>query len=283
MSAVETGAAERRCVENRPSRRRFPLPNPRELYAYRDLALVLAERDVKVRYKQTLLGVVWIGLQPLVSAGVFTLIFGGLAGVPSAGLPYVVFVFAGLLAWNFFAAGTTRAMSSLVGNESLVSKVYFPRLLAPLAAILPGILDLLTALPILVVLAVLNGIAPGPQLLLLPLLLIALVAFTSGVGAYFAALHVKYRDVAHLLGFITQLWFFATPVVYASSLIKGELERTLYYLNPMAGLVDGLRWCLVGGQSPGSRALLSVVTGAVIVVAGIAYFQRTERRFADLI
>jgi lipopolysaccharide transport system permease protein len=281
MSAPSS-AAERTWVENRPTRSAFPLPARQDLVTYRELALILALRDLKVRYKQTVLGVLWAVVQPLAGVVLFTLVFGRLVDLPSDGLPYAVFVYAGLLCWQFFAASVDRATSSLVENESLVSDVWFPRIIAPLAAVFPGLVDLALSFVILLVFMLAYGVAPGVEVVAVPLVLAALVVFTAGVGSLFAALYVQYRDVGHALSFLTQLWLFASPVVYPSSLVDGW-ERYLLYANPMAGIVETFRWALVDGPGPGAAGLVSLATGVLIAVAGVAHFQRTERRFADVI
>jgi lipopolysaccharide transport system permease protein len=281
-SGTGAPAGEAGWIENRPTTARFPRPDVRELIGHRELALFLALRDLQLRYKQTFLGVAWAILKPLAGVVIFTFVFGRLAGLPSDGLPYAVFVYAGFTVWTYFSGALDTAAQSLVGNEALVSKIYFPRLLAPLAAVLPNLVDLGLSLVILAVFMAIYGVAPGLALLTLPLWLGLMVVFTFGAGALFAAINVQYRDVRHALTFLIQTWLFASPVVYPSSLVEGAI-RWLYYANPIAGLLDTIRWSAIGGPAPGPEALVSLAVGAVIVLAGILYFERVERRFADVI
>lgn len=254
----------------------------RELWAYRELIAFLAVRDVKVRYKQAVLGMAWAVLQPLAGAVVFTLVFGRIADLPSDGIPYPVFAFVGVMAWTYFSAGVQNAMASLVGNVGLVTKVYFPRMAAPIASVLPGLLDMGISLVILAVLMVVYGVTPGLALLALPLCVVVLVALTFGVGLVLATLNVRYRDVKGISSLLLQLWLFVSPVAYGSSVVE-DRWGPLYDLNPMAGLIDAFRWSLLGGPRPGLDALASLGVLAVVLVAGLAVFAREERRFADII
>jgi ABC-type polysaccharide/polyol phosphate export permease len=242
----------------------------------------LALRDLKVRYKQAVFGAAWAVFQPLAGVVVFTLVFRRLAKVPSDGIPYPLFVFAGLAVWSYHASSVTRATQSLVGNAPLVTKVYFPRQLVPLAAVLPGLVDLALSLLMLGVLLVVYQTAPGWAVLTLPLWLVALVATTLGVGLWLSALNVQYRDINHAITLFVQLWLFVSPVAYPSSMVEGGW-RLLYALNPMAGVIDGFRWALVRGPGPGPSLLISLAVTAVLLASGVLYFQRTERRFADVI
>jgi lipopolysaccharide transport system permease protein len=254
----------------------------RELWAYRELIAFLAVRDVKVRYKQAALGMAWAVLQPLAGALVFTLVFSRIAGLPSDGVPYPLFAFVGVTAWTYLSTSIQTAMSSLVGNVGLVTKVYFPRMAAPIAAVLPGLFDMAIALVILAVLLVLYGVAPGPELLLLPLWVVVLVALAFGVGLLLATLNVRYRDVKGVSSLLLQLWLFASPVAYAGSVVE-ERWGLLYDLNPMAGIVDAFRWSLLGTDPPGPGALLSLAVVVLVLVVGVLVFAREERRFADVI
>jgi lipopolysaccharide transport system permease protein len=254
----------------------------RELWAYRELIAFLAVRDVKVRYKQAALGMAWAVLQPLAGALVFTLVFDRIANLPSDGIPYPVFAFVGVTVWTYFTTSVQTAMSSLVGNVGLVTKVYFPRMAAPLAAVVPGLLDMGISLLILVVLMVVYGVTPGLALLALPLWIALLVAVAFGVGLVLATLNVRYRDVKGVSALLLQLWLFASPVAYAGSVIE-ERWSLLYALNPMAGLIDAFRWSLLGGSAPDASALVSLVVLVLILVVGLAVFAREERRFADII
>jgi ABC-type polysaccharide/polyol phosphate export permease len=237
---------------------------------------------VKVRYKQAALGMAWAVLQPLAGALVFTLVFDRIANLPSDGIPYPVFAFVGVTVWTYFTSSVQTAMASLVGNVGLVTKVYFPRMAAPLAAVVPGLLDMGISLLILAVLMVVYGVTPGLALLALPLCVVVLVALAFGVGLILATLNVRYRDVKGVSALLLQLWLFASPVAYAGSVIE-ERWSLLYALNPMAGLIDAFRWSLLGGSAPDASALVSLVVLVLILVVGLAVFAREERRFADII
>jgi len=273
---------DRAWMENRPSRGWLPRIDVREWWAYRDLVVVLAMRDVRLRYKQTAFGVAWAIVQPLVGTGIFTLIFGHFADLPSDGLPYAVFAYAGLAVWLFVSSAVQRAAESLVEHRQLVTKTYFPRILAPLAAVLPGLLDFAVALVVLAGLMVAYTTAPDVQLLLTPLWVIAAVGVALGAGLWLSALNALYRDVRYALGFLIQVWLFASPVVYPSSIIDSSL-RSLYALNPMVGVIDGFRWSLLGAPAPPPADLVSLASGVALLIGGLAYFQRIERRMADRI
>ncbi len=268
-------------IENRPSRGFRPL-NLRELWAYRELAAFLALRDLKVRYKQALFGAGWAVVQPLAAAAVFTLVFQRLANMPSDGLPYPLFAFVGISVWTYFAGAVTKSTQTLVQNTALVSKVYFPRLIAPIAAILPGLLDLLISLSLLVVLIPLYGASIGWTALTTPLWVVPLVAAALGVGLWLGTLNVKYRDINQGVTLLLQLWLFVSPVVYPSSQVP-ERWRLAYFLNPVAGSIEAFRWSLLGAPWPGSGVLVSLASTVVILVGGVLYFLRMERRFADVI
>jgi len=260
-----------------------------ELWAYRELLYFLVWRDIKVRYRQTVLGAVWAILQPLLTMVVFTLFFHRLAGIESAGLPYPLFAYTGLLAWTFFAQAVTQAANSLVGSAHLITKVYFPRLLVPMAAIVGAVVDLLVALPVLFIMMAAYGVAPGPALILLPAVLLLAVAAAAGVGVWLAALNVEYRDVRHAVPFLVQLLLFLTPVIYpattmSSSLAKLGVPGWVVALNPMAGAVEGLRWTLLGpAPSAGLLLLVGAAVAALLFVSGLFYFRRVERSFADVV
>lgn len=274
-------APEEGWVENRATRGARAL-RPAELWSYRDLVAFLALRDLKVRYKQALFGGAWAVVQPLAGAAVFTVVFGRLAGLPSDGLPYLVFAYAGFCVWSYFQSAVNGARGSLLGNASLITKVYFPRLLAPLAAIVPGLVDLAVALLVLAGLIVWYGIAPTPALLAAPLFLLGAMVVAFGAGTLFATLAVEYRDVHQVFGLLIQLWFFLTPVAYPASLVD-DGWRWVYYLNPMAGMIDGWRWAVIGRVFPGPVLFVSWLTGVAVLVVGLRVFQRAERRFADII
>ncbi|MGH3130348.1 MAG: ABC transporter permease [Gaiellaceae bacterium] len=256
----------------------------RELWRYRELLLFLAWRDLKVRYKQTLLGVTWAVLQPVMYMVVFTLFFGRVAGLYSEGKPYALLALSGSVIWLFFANAVALSAGSLVGSASLITKVYFPRLAASTAPVLAGLVDLVLSFGVLV--AVMAGYGYYPALdripFAIPFLLLAM-GTAVGVGSWLAALNVKYRDVRYVVPFLLQLWLFASPVVYSAELLDGTL-RTLYYLNPMAGVVEGFRWAMLGGVPPEvSSVALSTLSGGVLLVAGVLYFRRMERHFADIV
>jgi lipopolysaccharide transport system permease protein len=269
-------------IENRPSTRWLPRLDLRELWAYRELALFLALRDLKLRYKQTAFGVAWAIIQPLGAAVIFTIVFGRLAGLPSDGLPYAVFVFAGMIAWSYVSGSVGAAAESLVEHRTLITSVYFPRLLAPLAAVLPGLVDLAISLVILAVFMATYGVTPGAPLVLLPVWLVALVGTSLAAGFWLSALNVLYRDVRYALGFLIQLWLFASPVVFPSSLVDGDW-RYLYSANPLVGALDGFRWSLIGAPAPGTEDLVSLAVGLLLFTSGVVYFRRVERRLGDRI
>jgi lipopolysaccharide transport system permease protein len=271
----------RKWIENRPSRG-FRWPDLGELWQYRELAGFLALRDLKVRYKQALLGAAWAVIQPLAGVLVLTLVFRRLAHVPSSGIPYPIFALVGLTVWTYASSGVTRATQSLVSNSPLVTKVYFPRLLAPIASLLPGLVDMLVSLLILAVLMPVYGVRPTLAVLTLPLWLLAAVAVVMGIGLLLGTLNVRYRDINHIIALFVQLWIFLTPVAYPSSLVPASW-RGVYFLNPMAGIVEGFRWAVVGATWPGSGVYVSLAATIVLLVAGVAYFERSERRFADVI
>jgi lipopolysaccharide transport system permease protein len=263
------------------SARRSALPF-RELWEYRELVYFLIWRDLKVRYKQTALGIAWAVLQPLTSMFVFSLFFGRLAGVASDGVPYPVFNLAGLVPWTFFAFGLNEAATSLIASRQLITKVYFPRLAVPLAAVLGGSVDL--GIGFLLLLAVMAGygFVPGFSVVfVVPFATLALIT-ALGAGVGLAALNVQYRDVRYILPLATQLWLFATPIAYPSSIVP-ERWRTLYGLNPMVGVVDGFRWALLGTPVAAPPIEMSVVTAVALVAAGSVYFRRFERTFADVV
>jgi len=252
-----------------------------ELWAYRELLYFLAWRDVKVRYKQTALGAAWAILQPLATMAVFSVFFGRLAKVPSDGLPYPLFTFAALVPWTLFANALGQSSNSLVGNANLIKKVYFPRLVIPIAATLGGLVDFALELAVLGGMIAVYGVEVSARAAwLAPLALLAVVT-SLGAGLWLSALNVEFRDVRYVLPFLTQFWLFATPVAYPSSLL-GEPWHTLYGLNPMAGVVEGFRWALLGaGTRPGPLIAVSAAAAVVMLVSGAYYFRRMERTFAD--
>jgi lipopolysaccharide transport system permease protein len=269
-------------IENRAPSGWLPTLDLRELWSFRELAVVLAGRDLRVRYKQTVLGIAWAVLQPLVAAAIFTIVLGRLAGVPSDELPYAVFVYSGLVIWTYFAGGLESVSQSLVRDRDLVTRTYFPRILAPGAGTIPGLVDLAVSLVVLGVMMAAYGVSPGLELVLLPFWVVAAMLVLLGAGLWLSALNVRYRDVRHTLTFLVQVWFFASPVVYPSSLVEGAWTY-VYALNPMVTVIDGFRWSVVGTQAPGTPALVSLGVTVVLFVSGVVYFLRAERRFADVI
>ena len=266
----------------RPSSKWVAL-NLRDLWAFRDLLYFLTWRDIKVRYKQTALGVAWAVIQPFFMMLVFSLFFGRLGGLPSDGIPYPIFTFCALLPWQLFAQALGESSNSLVANERLISKVYFPRLIIPISSVFAGVVDFSIAFVLLLGMMAYYGIAPGLAILTLPLFVLLAVLTALGVGLWLSALNVQYRDVRYTLTFIIQFWLFATPVAYSSKLVP-ERWRPLYGLNPMAGVVEGFRWALLGHTEPPS-ALLAVSVGVVILIliGGLFYFKRMEKTFADVV
>lgn len=258
-------------------------PGLKELWEYRELLYFLTWRDIKVRYKQTALGAAWAIIQPVFMMIVFSLFFGKLGGIPSDGIPYPVFAFCALLPWQLFSHALSESSNSLVANERLITKVYFPRLIVPISAVLGGLVDFAIAFVILLGMMAYYGIMPTVMVVTLPLFLLLAVATALGVGLWLSALNVQYRDVRYTIGFLTQFWLFATPVAYPSSIIP-EQWRWLYGLNPMAGVVEGFRWALLG-KTQGPRALLavSILVIILICIGGLYYFRRMEQTFADVV
>jgi lipopolysaccharide transport system permease protein len=280
--AATAEPAARPWVENRAPSGWLPGLPLGELWRFRELALVLALRDLKVRYKQTAFGVVWVVLQPLAAAVIFTIVFGRLADLPSEGLPYAVFVYSGLVLWAYFSGSLDSVSQSLVQNRDLVTKTYFPALVAPLAMVLPGLVDLAVSLVVVAVFMAIYGVAPGAAIVLLPFWIGACVVVVVAAGLWLSALNVQYRDVRHTMTFLLQVWLFASPVVYASSLVEGGW-RYVYALNPMVTVLNGYRWSLAGAPAPGAEALVSLAVLVVVLATGLVYFLRAERRFADVI
>jgi lipopolysaccharide transport system permease protein len=263
--------------------RGWGLAGVREIWEYRELLYSLARRDVKLRYKQAALGSAWAIIQPLLYMLVFTIFFGHLAHVPSDGVPYQVFYYAGLVPWVLFSSSLAGAANSVAGNSVLISRVYFPRLVMPLASLGAFLFDFVIALALLPILMVVYDTYPGIDVLWLPALTVLALLAASSVGIWLAALNVKYRDVRYVVPFLVTIWLFASPVAYPASIVP-HAWRFLYGLNPMVGVIEGFRWALLGtNTNPGPYVLLSVVVTTVILVGGLAYFQRAERAFADVI
>ncbi len=254
----------------------------RDLWEYRELLYFLVWRDLKIRYKQTALGAAWALIQPLATMLLFTIIFGQLAKIPSGDVPYPIFSYCALLPWNYFATALNQSSSSLVNNSHLISKVYFPRLVIPMAGVAAGVVDFGIAFLVLVGMMFFYGIVPTAAVVTLPLFLLLAMATALGVSLWLSALNVQYRDVRYALPFLTQFWMYATPVVYSSSLIPGQW-RWLVGLNPLAGVVEGFRWALLGVNPPSSLLAVSVTVTLFVLVSGAFYFRYMEKTFADVV
>jgi lipopolysaccharide transport system permease protein len=283
MSAVNTASAiTPNVVRVEPSRGWVSL-RINELWEYRELLYFLVWRDVKVRYKQTALGATWAIIQPFFTMIVFSLFFGRLAKVPSDGVPYPIFSYTALVPWSFFAYGLSQASNSLISSSNLITKVYFPRLIIPMATVMSGVVDFALAFVVLIGMMFYYGVMPTANVLWLPLFLLLALVTALGVGLWLSSLNVKYRDVRYVVPFITQFWMFATPIAYSSSLLS-QPWRTIYGLNPMVGVVEGFRWALLGTKTaPGPIIALSSLAALVILIGGAFYFRRMEKTFADLV
>ena len=269
-------------IENRATTGRLPRLGLRELWAYRELALALALKTLRVRYKQTIFGIAWAVLQPLLAVVVFTIVFGRLAGLPTDGIPYAVFNYAAMIVWLYVAGSVSAAAQSLVESRDMVSKVFFPRLVAPLSSVVPGLVDLAIASVVLIGMLVVYDVTPSWAILLTPAWVLAALAVALAVGIPFAAANVRFRDVRHALPLLLQVWLFASPVVYSSSLVEGGWLY-VYALNPMVTVLDGFRWSVADGPAPGPESLVSAAVVLVLLVGGLAYFRRAERAFADVV
>ena len=254
-----------------------------ELWRYRELLVFQAIRDIKVRYKQTFLGATWAILQPVMTMVVFSIFFGRLAGVPSDGLPYPLFAFCALLPWQLFAYALTYSSNCLVDNSNVLTKIYFPRLILPLSAVISGLVDFLIAFCVLVGMMLYYGMRPGWPIVTLPLFIILALAAALSVGLWLSALNVKYRDIRYTIPFLTQLWLFITPVAYSSALVPPQWQ-TIYAINPMVGVVEGFRWALLGKSLPPvSMLIISVLATAVLLTGGLLFFRRMEKTYADIV
>jgi lipopolysaccharide transport system permease protein len=255
----------------------------KELWEYRELLYFMAWRDIKVRYKQTVLGAAWAIIQPFFTMVVFSIFFGKLARVPSDGLPYPIFAYAALVPWTFFANGLNQASNSLVGSANLIKKVYFPRLVVPISSVISGVVDFVLAFAVLLGMMLFYGILPTVNILWLPLFVLLIFVTALGVGFWLSALNVQFRDVRYTVPFLTQFWLFATPIAYPSSLLS-EPWRTLYGINPMVGVIEGFRWALLGTDTaPGPIIIVSTVVALILFFGGAFYFRRLERSFADVV
>ena len=254
-----------------------------ELWSHREILYFLTWRDLKIRYKQTVLGALWAVIQPLMMMVIFTVVFGNFAKVPSDGLPYPIFAYSALVPWNFFGSALNRCIGSLVANTNIISKVYFPRLIVPISATLSGLVDFAISFVILLGMVFWLGIVPGWGILALPLFILLALLTALGIGLWFAALNVKYRDIGYGIPLLVQLWMYASPVAYPVSLVP-EKWRWLYKLNPMTGVIEGFRWALLGKESPDFGALgISAAVVLALLVGGTVYFKRTERTMVDVI
>jgi lipopolysaccharide transport system permease protein len=265
----------------RPSRGWVPI-NFREIWEYRELLYFLIWREVKVRYKQTIIGFAWAVIQPFMMMIVFSLFFGTLAKIPSLGIPYPLFTYAALLPWTLFADGLSRASDSLISGASMVQKIYCPRLIMPIAGVISPIVDFAVSLVVLIGMMIYFHYAPTIRILMLPVFLILALMTSMGVGFWLSAVNVRYRDIRYVVPFLVQLWLFISPVVYSSTLLPQRF-RLFYGLNPMSGVIEGFRWSLLGTSPPGPLLIVSVVIVLVVLITGVYYFRRTEKSFADVL
>ena len=279
---MKTNVEEESVTVIRPSRGWVAL-RLKDLWEYRELIYFLTWRDLKVRYKQTIMGTAWAIIQPFMTMVVFTIFFGRLAKIPSDGIPYPIFAYAALVPWTFFANGLTQCSNSLVGDANLITKVYFPRLAIPLSAILSGIVDFGVAFLVLIGMMLFYGIIPTANIIWLPFLLLLALTTSLGVGLWFSTLNVEFRDVRYTIPFFIQFWMFATPIAYPSSLLS-EPWRTVYGINRMVGVIEGFRWALLGANTfPGPILFVSSFVSFVLLVSGVFYFRRMEKTFADVV
>ena len=255
----------------------------RELWKYRELIYFFVWRDIKVRYKQTALGAAWAIIQPFFTMVVFSVFFGRLVKVPSDGIPYPIFSYCALLPWNYFAEAMNRASNSMIESSNLIKKIYFPRLVVPLSSVFSGLLDFIIAFTVLIAMMFYYRITPSVNLLWFPVFLLMAITTALGVGLWLSAMNVKYRDIRYIIPFLTQAWFFVTPVVYPSSLLSG-FWKTIYGLNPMVSVVEGFRWALLGKEQPsGGMLAVSAMMVFILLISGAFYFRRMEKTFADVV
>ena len=254
-----------------------------ELWKYRELLYFITWRDVKVRYKQAVLGIAWAIIQPLMTVVIFSLIFGQLAKLPSEGLPYLLFSYCGLLPWQLFATALQKGGTSLVGNAHLITKVYFPRLIIPLSTVAGGLVDFAISFVVLFGLTIYFGIAPSWTIFWLPLFVLFTVLTALAVGLWVSALNVQYRDVQHMIPFMVQAWMFISPVAYSTELIPEGPWRILYGVNPLTGVIQGFRWALLGGHPPDELMAVSIIVVGGLLLSGLFYFKRMEKTFADVV
>jgi lipopolysaccharide transport system permease protein len=261
--------------------------NLRDLWDYRELIYFLTWRDLKVRYKQTILGFTWVMLQPVINMVVFTILFGQLLNVPTGGIPYPIFSFAALLPWGYFAGSLTRSSTTLVGSANLISKVYFPRMVIPISGVISGFVDFAVAFIILLGMMIFYKITLSWNILFLPLFLLLAMLTALGFGLWLSALNVRFRDINHIVPFLIEIWKYVTPVIYGATLIP-EKYRFILGLNPMTGVVEGFRWAILGKNyadtfHPGPLFIISIVISLIVLISGVFFFRNTERTFADII
>lgn len=254
-----------------------------ELWHYRELLYFLTWRDIKIRYKQTVLGVAWAVLQPLITVGIFSVIFGLLAKMPSDGIPYPVFSFAALLPWSLFSGALQRAGTSLVANSNLITKVYFPRLVIPISAVLAGVVDFAISFFVLIGMIIIYKIKISWLIITIPCFMLLAIFTALAVSLWLSALNVQYRDVQHLIPFLIQAWMYASPVAYSTELIPTGPWQIIYGINPMAGVIQGFRWAILGASPPDELLIVSVIVVVFLLISGLYYFRRMERTFADVI
>ena len=254
-----------------------------ELWRYRELIYFLTWRDIKVRYKQAVLGIAWALLQPLLTVLIFTVVFGILLQTPSQGLPYPLFAISALLPWQLFANALQRSSISLVGNANLITKIYFPRLAIPLSSVMAALVDFGVSFFVLIGMMVYYRYMPGWNILWLPVIILFALLTALAVGLWLSAINVQYRDVQHMVPFIVQVWMYASPIVYPIEIIPEGIWRTLYGLNPMVGVIQSYRWALLGGDQPDATMMISIVVVLILLVSGVYYFRRMEKTFADIV
>lgn len=257
--------------------------NLRDIWHYRGLLYFLTWRDIKVRYKQTTLGIAWAVIQPALTTLIFTIVFGRFMNVATNGVPYPVLALSGLLPWTFFEHALSESATSVVGNSNLISKVYFPRLIAPIAGVIGAFPDFIVSFGLLIVLMVVYQVSPGPAIILLPVFLALAVITALGVGIWFAALSAQFRDFRYVIPFMVRFWLFASPVAYSSTAVTSPWARKLFGLNPMTGVIEGFRWAMLRSEPPTTMIFLSAGMALLLLFSGLYYFRRVERTFADLI
>ena len=254
-----------------------------ELWRYRELIFFLTWRDIKVRYKQAVLGIAWAVLQPLLTMAIFTIIFGVLLNTPSQGLPYPLFALTALIPWQLFATALQRSSISLVGNANLITKIYFPRIAIPLSTIFAALIDFVISFVVLLGVMAFYRVWPGLMILWLPLFILLSLLTSLAVGLWLSALNVQYRDIQHMVPFLIQVWMYASPIVYPIETIPAGFWRGIYSLNPMVGVIQGFRWALLGGTHPDITLIISIIVVLILLISGLYYFRRMEKTFADIV